>query len=126
MYKDSNKLLNTCKFCLLIFFITYYGSITLFYHSHLVNGHFIIHSHPFQNAPEKSIPFGKHQHSSKAFIFFDQLNKINCEEASFISPLPKAILICLEIIDSPYFLEFLLPSFHSLKIRGPPFYSFSI
>ncbi|WP_455663916.1 hypothetical protein [Phocaeicola sp.] len=51
------------KFFLPLIFIVYLGGITLFTHSHVVNGVIIVHSHPFQ---------GEHQHTEVEFetIFF--------------------------------------------------------
>jgi hypothetical protein len=116
MKKEHVALFNVCKVCLLLLFIGYYGCITLFYHSHLVNGHLITHSHPYKH----SSPFEKHSHSGKAYLLIDQLNKINCEEASFTSPLPKAILVCFEEIETPYLWGHSFLICHSTKIRGPP------
>ncbi len=46
-----------------LLFITYLGGITLFTHSHVINGVVIVHSHPFK---------GKHQHNEAQLetIFF--------------------------------------------------------
>jgi hypothetical protein len=120
MKKKHIILFRVCKFGLLLLFIGYYGCITLFYHSHLVNGHIITHSHPYKH----SSPFEKHSHSGKAYLLIDQLNKINCEEASLTSPLPKIILVCFEKIETPYLLSSSFLLCRIAKIRGPP--SFSI
>jgi len=37
------------RFFLLFLFIGYFGSITLFFHSHIINGVTIVHSHPFNS-----------------------------------------------------------------------------
>lgn len=56
-------LTNMMKFFLPLIFIVYLGGITLFTHSHVVNGVIIVHSHPFK---------GEHQHTEVEFetIFF--------------------------------------------------------
>jgi len=50
---------------LLAIFLSYYGSVNLFYHSHIVLGDTIVHSHPF-----KSDNSGKpiHSHNDKGFV----------------------------------------------------------
>ena len=42
------KLRNILKWFLPLLFIAYLGGITLFTHSHVVNGVIIVHSHPFK------------------------------------------------------------------------------
>lgn len=48
------KLRNIMKCFLPLLFIAYLGGITLFTHSHVVNGVIIVHSHPFK---------GQHEHT---------------------------------------------------------------
>ncbi|WP_373837932.1 hypothetical protein [Bacteroides heparinolyticus] len=48
------KFRNIIKWFLPLLFIVYWGGITLFTHSHVVNGVIIVHSHPFQ---------GEHEHT---------------------------------------------------------------
>ena len=57
------KLRNILKWFLPLLFIAYLGGITLFTHSHVVNGVIIVHSHPFK---------GEHQHTEVELetIFF--------------------------------------------------------
>ncbi|HDR89380.1 MAG TPA: hypothetical protein ENN63_07110 [Bacteroidetes bacterium] len=62
----------TFAWLLLILFLGYYGSITLFIHTHTVNGITVTHSHP-------SIPFsGKskadHQHTRQEYEVIEQLS----------------------------------------------------
>lgn len=57
------KLRNILKWFLPLLFIAYLGGITLFTHSHVVNGVIIVHSHPFK---------GEHSHTEAQVetIFF--------------------------------------------------------
>jgi hypothetical protein len=59
------------RFFLLILFLGYYGSITLFTHTHIINGITIVHSHPF-NSGTKENPI-KHQHTANEFILIQFL-----------------------------------------------------
>lgn len=42
------KLRRIMKYFLPLLFLTYWGGVTLFTHSHVVNGVIIVHSHPFK------------------------------------------------------------------------------
>ena len=55
----KNKISVFLRFLLLILFVSYYGSITLFYHAHRVNEQIIVHSHPFNNQ--------EHSHSAAQY-----------------------------------------------------------
>lgn len=59
----KKHLTNILKLFLPLLFIAYLGGITLFTHSHVVNGVIIVHSHPFK---------GEHEHTTVEFetIFF--------------------------------------------------------
>lgn len=69
----KNRIKEFFGYAFLILFLGYYGSITLFYHSHLVLGDTIVHSHPF-----KSDNNGKplHSHSGKEYITIQFLSCI--------------------------------------------------
>ncbi|OQC36276.1 MAG: hypothetical protein BWX63_02002 [Bacteroidetes bacterium ADurb.Bin041] len=57
---------------LLLLFLGYYGSITLFTHSHIVNEVVIVHSHPY-NPFSKDKP-SSHQHSTNEFVLISLLS----------------------------------------------------
>ena len=58
-----NKLM---RYLLLILFLGYYGSITLFPHEHIIEGVSIVHSHPYKSCSGSS-PV-EHQHSKNQFV----------------------------------------------------------
>jgi hypothetical protein len=58
-------------YSLLILFLGYYGSITLFYHSHLVLGDTIVHSHPYWS-DNQGMP--SHTHSEKGYVTIQLLS----------------------------------------------------
>ncbi len=62
--KQFNK--NIFGFLLLLLFLEYYGSITLFTHTHIVDGVSIVHSHPYNPFPAEKPD--NHQHSKNGFI----------------------------------------------------------
>ena len=60
------------RYFLLLLFLGYYVSTTLFTHTHIVNGAVIVHSHPY-------IPFSgekpaNHQHSTNGFVLIHFLS----------------------------------------------------
>ena len=57
---------------LLVLFIGYYGSITLFPHSHIVNGVTIVHSHPYKT-DKSSVP-SKLPHTGKEIMLIQTLS----------------------------------------------------
>ena len=59
---------------LLILFLGYYGSITLFSHSHIVNGVTIVHSHPFKTnkGGDTSTP----PHTEKELLLIQLLSEL--------------------------------------------------
>lgn len=59
-------------YLLLILFLGYYGSITLFTHTHIVNGVIIVHSHPFSSGNQKN-PIS-HQHTANSFTLIQFLS----------------------------------------------------
>lgn len=63
---------------LLLLFIGYYGSIALFYHSHIINGDTIVHSHPYRT-DSHGLPL--HSHTDKGFI---TIQLLSCFTVSFI------------------------------------------
>jgi uncharacterized membrane protein YjgN (DUF898 family) len=66
---------------LLILFALFFGSITFFPHTHILEGVPIVHSHPFQSG---NIPYG-HHHSKGAFILIQFVsNFISIASVAFI------------------------------------------
>ncbi|RPH33689.1 MAG: hypothetical protein EHM93_04300 [Bacteroidales bacterium] len=60
------------KYLLLILFVGYWGSITLFPHSHIVNNFNVIHSHPYKT-DQNGKPYS-HKHTSEQFLLIDLLS----------------------------------------------------
>jgi len=60
------------RILLLLLFMGYYGGITLFPHSHIVNGITIVHSHPFRS--DKGGDSSKLPHSDKELMLIQLLS----------------------------------------------------
>lgn len=70
----KNSIRRICTYFLLMLFLGYYGSITMFYHSHIVTGDtIIVHSHPFRTG-SNGLPL--HSHTSNGFITIHLLSTI--------------------------------------------------
>jgi hypothetical protein len=63
---------NILKFALLLLFVVYYGSITLFMHSHTVNGITISHSHPYKPFSDQNDE--SHSHTPEGFLVIQLLS----------------------------------------------------
>ncbi|MDB4584350.1 hypothetical protein N9164_14455, partial [Draconibacterium sp.] len=102
--------------------IVYYVNITLFYHSHIINGITISHSHFYSiHKIAKGEPV-HHSHSNAEFIFIKIITQFIATAASGIV-LFMFFLLILNEYRSP--LKVLVPaSFRrsALSLRAPPFF----
>jgi len=61
------------RYFLLLLFLGYYGSITLFTHTHYIeNGVSIVHSHPFSSGTAKNLV--NHQHTATGYVLIQLLS----------------------------------------------------
>lgn len=79
MRKFADKIRRILAGWLLVLFVGYLAGATLFYHTHIVNGIRITHSHPFSQAPDT----GNHTHTAAGFATIAQLTLILMLAASF-------------------------------------------
>lgn len=100
---------------LLILFVGYMASITLFYHTHVINGERIVHSHPYSQAPDT----GKHSHTTLEFATIASLSVVLMLAASFGGVFSLFLTTALK-------RESLLYNFYYnihlsvVNLRGPP------
>lgn len=100
------------KYFLPLLFLTYWGGVTLFTHSHVVNGVIIVHSHPFKAG---------HQHTGRQVetIFF-----LDHYMASSVPVLLVAVpcfctLLGMLVVSRTTRLD--LPKFEDgIRLRAPP------
>lgn len=100
---------------LLILFVGYMGSISLFCHTHRVNGCHVTHSHPYSDAPDT----GRHTHTSVEYVAIALLSSLLLLAASFGS---FFFLFPVRILKKADLLEkvFLCQACPTLSLRGPP------
>lgn len=106
------------QYSLLIIFLGYYGSITLFPHCHIVNGVSIVHSHPFNSSSDKN-PIN-HSHSKDEFVLIHLLTTF-LFTFSFIYFLSEVLKVVLKNISGEFLWEIVeCIFFNSHGLRAPP------
>lgn len=79
------------KWFLPVLFISYMVGITLFTHSHVVNGVTIVHSHPFKIGSD-------HSHTTVEFQLIHLLNHVLVTDSGLIPTFVVAALLCILFI----------------------------
>lgn len=100
------------RFFFPLIFLLYFGGITLFNHTHVVNGIIIVHSHPFS---------GEHNHSEKSLetiFFLSVLQSFGDDESPFT---PVLWLSLIGIILIPILCDKSKAIIHGvISLRAPP------
>jgi hypothetical protein len=115
MYK--NRVVNISKYFFLLLFLMFFGSITFFNHTHIIDGYTIVHSHPFKT-DKNGNPI--HNHSSNGYLLVHLLTHFTTTLTS--------VFFSLEISYSIFrtlflrFAEIFLFQNHlaTISLRGPP------
>ena len=97
-----------------VLFISYMVGITLFTHSHVVNGVTIVHSHPFKKGSE-------HSHTTVEFQLIHLLNHVLVTDSGLIPTFAVAALSLLCIL----FIRPQVEPYHRscpgvISLRAPP------
>ena len=68
------------SYLLLSIYLTYFGVVSLFVHSHVYNGVVYIHSHPYSKSTTSSseLPIEAHHHTSSTFFTLNVVSNILC------------------------------------------------
>ena len=97
---------------LLLLFVSYYGSITLFWHSHHLGNTTIVHSHPFSNT--------QHSHTAAQY----DLIKVLTETVGFIGVGGLIVALALKAKSHLFALESIYKRLQQCTVvchrRGPP------
>ena len=106
--------LNIMKWLLPVLFISYMAGITLFTHSHVVNGVTIVHSHPFKKGAE-------HSHTTVEFQLIHFLNHFQTIDAGILPVFTSfvALLLCT-LLWCPQQTGRLTPCAGVVSLRAPP------
>lgn len=106
------KLRNILKWFLPLLFIAYLGGITLFTHSHVVNGVIIVHSHPFK---------GEHQHTEtqvETIFFLSSFVTSSLPTVLFVAP-AFLILLCVLAVPGVERIKY-VKGRCGISLRAPP------
>lgn len=108
------KLRRIMKYFLPLLFLTYWGGVLLFTHSHVVNGVIIVHSHPFKTG---------HQHTqgqAETIFFLDHYVASSVPVLLVAIPCFCALLGMLAV---PRRARLSLPKLEDgIRLRAPPVY----
>lgn len=100
---------------LLLLFIGYVGSTTLFYHIHYVDGGRIVHSHPYSGKPLSE----SHTHTAFEFATIAVLSVL-LATAVFLCCLPAAFVTRVSGRPAAARTSFHHRARPALSLRGPP------
>lgn len=105
------------KLLLPVLFIAYTGSISLFPHTHIVDGCRIVHSHPFQNG---------HEHEDNEAETIQQLSIFHTDGEILFAGIPELYTEVTAVFPVPSETEgYQSSTVHSETRRGPPSILFS-
>ncbi len=100
------------KVVLPLLFILYWGGITLFAHTHVVNGVIMVHSHPFK---------ASHQHSQAEAETILILDHYTTSAIPSLEPAVQRFSILLGILAIPRATHLCLPQTEDgIRLRAPP------
>ena len=117
--KPKSLIGESFSYLLLFLFIGYYGSITFFNHSHIVNGVTIVHSHPFNK--EKNGNFPGSPHNDKELVVIQLLSDFltTIIAVTFAIFLLRALLFEISVISTED--GYAQPGgFCTFPLRAPP------
>ncbi|HPE39549.1 MAG TPA: hypothetical protein PLI77_00500 [Bacteroidales bacterium] len=118
------NLIKNCKVAgsvvMLLLFISFYISNTMFYHTHLVNGSELSHSHPFKHQKSNNSPYESHSHSNSEYNYIQELNKAVWQKTStFVADFSPVAYYCKPV--SLYVPPLIVESEYTFsQLRAPP------
>ncbi len=113
----KNGITRLAGYFFLILFLSFFASTTFFYHTHIVNGDTVVHSHPYKK-DKNGYPI--HQHSTKGYLLIHIIRNFTSLAAVNVL-LAVALLKLISIIFSDCTSSFTyLLSLHPNSLRGPP------
>ena len=105
------------KWILPIIFIGYFGIVSLFEHTHIVNGVIIVHSHPFESLPDGAT----HHHTANQLQLFYFLSHFSAGEGCVYSLALSFSLVLLFRYSIPFTSSgFISRIRNTVLLRAPP------
>ncbi|MCE1168479.1 MAG: hypothetical protein LWX70_10305 [Sphingobacteriia bacterium] len=103
---------------LILIFVLYYANICFFYHTHIINGTTIVHSHfHTKNHTESGT------HSDSELTLISALSTFQTLQPSFNAESPELILVLEAIIKPLVIVETIQKSSIRPSLRAPPFFN---
>ena len=117
MKRRQNKITG---YLFLLLFLGYYASITLFSHTHIVDGVTIVHSHPYKSGSGRN-PVN-HQHTADGFVLIHFISNL-LTTVSFVAISISAYKAVLKKFNFGKLEENFsdLSVLYSYTLRAPPF-----
>jgi hypothetical protein len=116
----KKRLLFVLKIVLLLLYIGYYSSVTLFYHAHLVDGKIVCHSHPFRPESGKKGSGPSHTHTANALFSLQRLCDIGLDDPKLNTTLGEPSISCAVFEQDPLFFFWFCQHVSTLIPRAPP------
>lgn len=110
MGKERSKAIKAVL--LLILLVSYKLSVTIFVHTHNVDGILVAHSHPFTN--------GNHSHSSSQILVIGQLSSFNGVECDPVEELKVYYNKVEDILFSKQNIGVIVADATRVSLRAPP------
>ena len=123
MIRKINNNCAVCKVLLLLMFLGYYSSLTLFYHPHQINGQIVYHSHPYKKQSptktgEKHTP--AHQHNKDEFFYIQHLDKSAWDNLIAKPELPEIVNFPKELFSPELPVRPVTTVHTAICLRAPP------
>lgn len=98
--------------CLLLLFVAFQASVTLFPHTHFLGSEKLVHSHPYSNA--------NHCHSGNQILSLDKLSAFQSLEAPTLSFEELALTVVRDIEFEPQDRACESEYLSQARLRAPP------
>ncbi len=101
---------------LVVVFASYVSSLSLYVHSHRVDGEFVVHSHPYSSDAD-----AEHEHTASQLVFLHSFSDV-LVVGSILATFALAFLLLWshKILFKPLLLHCNLLCLQSLRSRAPP------
>ncbi len=110
----KKTVLTLFKWFLPVLFVSYMAGITLFTHSHVVNGVTIVHSHPFKKGTE-------HKHTSHEVQLIHYLSHLILTEAGSLTVVFGHVPVFIVVLLTAYLCTgYISRSTEHIRLRAPP------
>lgn len=118
----NNQIRRHTAYILLVLYIGYASSVSLFIHSHIYEGKLYIHSHPFSKSTQKkgSQPIEADHHTAQSFFTLNQLSLILCNGVN-THTYTQIIRPILQLQHKKYIQKYIdQPFIYHFNLRAPP------